>query len=62
MIGSKDQKQTTNPGPGQYTRRDVPHEDAPKWSMGTSSRADLSPKREVPGPGSYKLDLKVHLE
>ena len=51
-----------SPGPCAYNPRLPKKDPAPAWTLhGTSSRA-IYRETEVPGPGAYKLPIKVYIK
>ena len=49
------------PGPGNYDQHQKDKKNAPRYGFGTSTRENASPKRKDfgPGPGAYKINVKV---
>ena len=49
------------PGPGNYDFSQNDKKAAPRYGFGTSTRENASPQRKDigPGPGAYKVNVKV---
>ena len=60
-LGSSLGKGTLSPGPGAYESSLANKNSSAKFGFGTSKRPDVSPARKafVPGPGQYKINVKV---
>lgn len=47
------------PGPGAYDSHLKHKKDAPKFGFGSSTRPHLNGPNDSPGPGHYKINVKV---